>query len=805
MHIISIKDKSKIKNSRFHIYWFLFVICILGICMFAGCSQKDELHQAKKLTEESSNYYNQAVDKYKKLIALGKDTDKLYFNLGRLYFNHGKFNEAVDAFKKSNDLEAKKFLAISNYRMGNFTDALEVFNKYENSDSEYLYFKGLTCEKLNLFDSALEDYKKIVNSEFTPLAIIRINTIEKLAKSQNIKEISPDVYKLLLSAPKAEVYPQAGALILSCDEYIEETKDLREVSSLHYVIKILNERGKQDFSEAKIDYDSTYEKVELEYARTIKPDGSIVEVGARHIRDVSKYLNFPLYSNARVYIISFPEITDGATIEYKLKIHCNKLINNKDFVIPYPVQSTDPIIAANFAVSFPKSNPAAMKILSEAYNNFGAALKPKIEEKDGTVFYRWKFSDIPQIISEADMPPLVEINPSIILSSFKSWKDVYEWWWKLAKDKMLSDDQIKNKVKELTRGLASEEEKLRAIHNFCAQEIRYVAVEYGQAGYEPHQAKDIFRNKYGDCKDQAILLVTMLREAGISAWPLLISTKDYFNLSEDFPSMLFNHCIACVQLKDKIIFMDPTAQTCPFGDLPDGDQDRAVLICQENGYKIARTPLFNPEHNFVKQVTKIKISNDESVFGEKEIYTGGVYNQGQRYWLLYTQPELVEAQLKERIQDFSIGAKLLNYKIKDLDDLNKPVVLEYSFSGPEYLTPAGSLRIMPQLAGLETSLVAKEKRTYPIEFSILDTKETIFEFEIPKTFKIKYIPENVVQDSPWMEFSAEYNNTGNILSFRQKVIFKRNVISENEYFDFKKFYEGLAKKIKQRAVLERVK
>jgi tetratricopeptide (TPR) repeat protein len=785
--------------------WKLVSGCAIVAALFVvGCGVRVNAGP-QELARESAKYYQEAVSGYKKKIAKGQNTQQLYLELGKLYFDHGAFKESAGCFTKTSLPQAKKLLGISYYRLGNFIDALDIFNKYESTEAEYLYYKGLTCEKLNLFDQALKDYRQIKDKEYSLLAGERIETIEKLAKALNIRDVSPEIAKILSTAPKGADYPQAGALILSCDEKIEETKELTEVASLHYVIKILNERGKQDFSEAKVDYDSTYEKVELEYARTIKPDGTIVDVGTRHIRDVSKYLNFPLYSNARVYIISFPEITEGASIEYKLKIYRNKLINKKDFVIPYSLQSTDPIIAADFSLSFPKDNPVAIKILNEKYNASGAKLSPEKEEKEGLVFYRWQFKDIAQMIPESNMPPQAQINPSIILSSFKSWKEIYDWWWGLAKDKIQADEAIREKVKELTRNLASIEEKTRAIYNFCARDIRYVAVEYGQAGYEPHQAADIFRNKYGDCKDQAILLVTMLKEAGVPAWPLLIATKDYYNLNEDFPSMLFNHCIACVSLEGKIIFLDPTAETCPFGDLPDADQDRKVFICQEDDYKIADTPLFAPAHNLVKQVTRIKINKDESMSGEKEIFTYGIYDQGQRYWLLYTQPELIEAQLKEKIQDFSIGAKLKDYSIENLDDLNKPVVLRYSFNGPEYFTAAGQLRIMPQLTGLDTSLVAKERRTYPIDFGILDSKEVVFEIEIPEGFSVKYIPANVAEDSPWMKFSAQYERREKVLSFRQKIEFKKNMVSESEYAPFKDFYESLAKKIKQRVVLEKGK
>ena len=577
------------------------------------------------------------------------------------------------------------------------------------------------------------------------------------------------------------------------------------MSTLHYLIKIFNERGKEEFAEAQVGYDSTYEKVELDFARVIKPDGTVSDVGSRHIRDVSKYTEFPLYSNARVFIISFPEVTEGVIVEYRVKVTNNYLINKKDFNLSYPVQAGEPVLAADFTLKCPKDRPVHLKYLNEKYNSFKVALKPQTEEKEGFLIYKWQFSNIPQITPEPRMPAQVTINPSVLISTFGSWKSIYEWWWQLAKDKIAADNNIKEEVKKIIEGKKNDREKASAIYNFCAQHIRYVAVEYGQAGYEPHSAADIFKNRYGDCKDQAILLVTMLKEAGLVAYPVLIPTKEDYDLDEDFPSAMFNHCIAALLLDGKLIFMDPTAETCSFEDLPAGDQSRHVLVFEEKGYQTKETPLFPAKRNLLKQELKIKVNEDSSITGEKINYSYGIYDQAQRYWLLYTQPELIKETLKEKIQEISIGAKLIQYKIKNPDDLDIPVVLSYDFSGSEYFTAAGPLRLLPQLSGIDTSFVASDTRKYDIDFGILDTKEYLFEIDIPGNFTVKYIPESLSRESPWMDYKLEYQRQDNKIKFKQILELKKTLVQSSDYAVFKKFYEELGRVLKQRIVLEKIK
>ncbi len=794
----------KMINSKFFVMAD-FSAWVLLAALFSGCGNSGGRVSLQEAVQKYEQDYFAAVELYKKSIQEGRDADNLHFELGNLYFGHADFKAAIEEFKKSAHSQAGKMSAISYYRLGDFVETLKIFGEEKNLDDEALYYFGLTCEKLNLFDKALENYRRIKSPGFTGQAKLRLEIIEKQGAQARIQDLDPETALVISGAPSPEKYPQAGAQVLLCDEKVEVTADNKEISSLHYIVKILNERGKEGFSEAHIDYDSTFEKVELEYARTIKPDGTVMEVGSRHLRDVSKYMNFPLYSNARVFIISFPEIAEGASIEYKVKIFRNQLVNKKDFVMGYPVQSSEPVILANFTLVMPENRALSIKTINGAYNYFGAELKPKTEQLAGKTIYRWVFKEIPQIIPENGMPPAVEINPTIILSTFQSWQDVYSWWWVLAKDKIKADSDIKAKVQELTAGAKNDEEKIRAIYNFCAKDIRYVAVEYGQAGYEPHHAADIFRNKYGDCKDQAVLLTAMLNTAGFQAWPVLIGTKEAYNLDENFPCMLFNHAIAAVKFEERLVFLDATAETCSFDDLPPGDQERKVFLCGEDGYKIESTPLYSSGHNLISQSVNIKIAEDESIIAEKAVNCFGVYSQSQRYWLLYTMPEVVREQIAAKAQELSIGAKIESYKVENLNNLDKPVELSYKFRGQEYLIKGGSLRIMPQAGNLEAGLVAKDSRRYPIDFGFLDIKYLELNLLLPANFVIKYIPPDIVEDSPWMKFEALYTPEKGKLVFKQKIELKKNRISEAEYQAFKVFYENLAKLLKQRAVLERKK
>ena len=779
----------------------IFDICILNF--LTGCVQKSQLNEARNYTKQSQTYYQRAIAKYQDLIAQGKDLDQAYFELGLLYYQQGEYELASQNLSKAALPEAKKYRALALYKTNDFIETRDAFKKIDNPDNETLYYHGEVCERLNLYDQALDIYRQVNQEPFKTRAQKRIQLVTRLGENLYLESLSPGLQEIIKTAPAQDGYPNAGALILFCNERAELTSENTAVFFEHFLIKILNERGKQNFSEIVISYDSTYEKVELEYARTIRPDGLVVPVGSRHIRDVSKYLNFPLYSNVRARIISFPEVTQGCIIEYKYKVYRNQLISEDDFVLSYSVQEAEPVIQAKFRLVIPLEKSLHYKILNSDYNKFQAKLEPVIEEYPEYKEYLWEFQDIPAIIPEANMPPNSKINPIILISTFDSWQEIYDWWWNLAKDKIQADQAIKEKVRDLTQGLETTLEKVRAIYNFCAEDIRYVAVEYGQAGHEPHKATDIFFNKYGDCKDQAILMITMLREIGVEGYPVLIGTDDYLNLEEDFPSVNFNHCIATVKLDEDLVFLDPTCSTCSFGNLPAGDQERKTLIFTDTDYKIKDTPLYPARHNSVNRTLKIQISPDETIQAERRVATAGVYDASQRFWLKYSTEDAISESLKQAIQGITPASRLIEYDIENLDDLNKNVILNYSFSGREYWFKTSDLRIFPQLAFLDTSIVAKHLRRYPLDLGLPSIKETELDVILPQQFKLEYLPVNFKQSSAWLDLSVEYNVKGNHLYFKQTIQTKKRYILLSEYLKFKEFLENISTKIRERVIFKR--
>ena len=286
------------------------------LIFLSGCSA--DLENAKYLAGKSQAAYVRAVASFQRLLAKNKKNDSVRLELARLYSGRGDYDSAIAVLKGSESQKSKMLLAIAFYKSGDYTQALNLFEKLGKiQDGEYLYYYGLTCKKHNLYEQALEALSRIKDQEYAPKAQGLIKSIQGSAQ-EYLQNITPELKEAIINTDQ-EKYPLAGAVIILVDEDIRLLKDDTVVSEERFIVKILNERGQKDFSEIVIGYDSTYEKVEIEYARTILPDGRVITVGEKDTRDVSLYLNFPLYSNARARIISMPEIAEGSIVEYKVR------------------------------------------------------------------------------------------------------------------------------------------------------------------------------------------------------------------------------------------------------------------------------------------------------------------------------------------------------------------------------------------------------------------------------------------------------------------------------------------------------
>lgn len=400
-------------------FFFLFIL--------EGCTG---IFQAERYFKKARLLESRAESIYRAYLKKFPAQKSLVIRLAWMYYQKGRFEEALELIKNIEKEPVYKLKAMIYSRLQRYTEALEYFRKIkEDKDSEFLYLYGLTLEEKNLFTQAILKFQAVKDSPYREKATKRLFLLENLVKEENL----PDYLEgLIKKAPSEEDFPDASSVILFCKETKEITRENTSIFTIHMIVKILNDRGREKWGEVELDYDSTYQRLELEFARTITPEGKIIYAGRKNIRDVARYLNFPLYSNVRARIISMPEVLAGSIIEYKARIYNSRLINDKDFSIIYYLKESDPISLATFKLILPEEREVNFLTLNRKYLPQGISLKPEVFQEEDKKIYLWKFKDIPQLLPEDNMVPPSFVNPAIVISSFSSWDEFYQWWKKLG-------------------------------------------------------------------------------------------------------------------------------------------------------------------------------------------------------------------------------------------------------------------------------------------------------------------------------------------------------------------------------------
>ena len=176
---------------------------------------------------------------------------------------------------------------------------------------------------------------------------------------------------------------------------------------------------------------------------------------------------------------------------------------------------------------------------------------------DGAIDYRWEVANVPRMFDEPSMPPYEMVLQRLYVSTLPDWQAVSKWYWNLSQPHLeATTPEMEKTVDELTAGAKTDMDKIKAVFYHVSKKIRYMGLtpEKDRPGFEPHDVKLTFDKKYGVCRDKAALLVSMLREAGLNAYPVLINVG--VKRDAEVPDPDFNHAIVGVEIENRGICPD---------------------------------------------------------------------------------------------------------------------------------------------------------------------------------------------------------------------------------------------------------
>jgi hypothetical protein len=351
-------------------------------------------------------------------------------------------------------------------------------------------------------------------------------------------------------------------------------------------------------------------------------------------------------------------------------------------------------------------------------------------------------------------------------------------------------------VDSLTKGLTTDLEKIDTIFGWVQSNIKYIAFEDGINGYVPRPSNMVITNRYGDCKDMGNLLVEMLTHAGVSgahvAW---VGTRDIPYLMSEIPSPLTcNHVICVVDRPGGgYYYLDATDSQGTYELPPSSIQAKELLIHEGlDKFVIHAVPMVEPQKNFFKTHLKYRLDEDDSIRG-----TGIDYYFGyERSDLTYNLQNLNNDDLKEYVKDLALGGynryTLGEYSIENLKNKSKELVLKYDFSVDNFLIRDNEeLIVNPMLFQPRISKYNIEDHSLTRYKEYARNVMYLYEFEIPKGYTVKHLPEDVLLNHNNFNFKGTFEIVDNVIVVTLEYDYHLLEIPTELYEDWNEFSDAI--------------
>ncbi len=533
-------------------------------------------------------------------------------------------------------------------------------------------------------------------------------------------------------------------------------------------------------------YEADRQVVQLRGARIFRADGKIdeaVESGEGSADDPS----IAMYTSARTFYVQFPRLEPGDVVELRYRVDDvtprNEFGNYFGEIVA--LQGGEPVANAEYVLITPKAR-------TFYFDQNIPGLKQTSALSGNERIYRFAAQDLPALSPEPAMPPWPEVLGSVHVSTYENWDDLGRWYWGLIKDQFDLDDETRKLARKITVGKKSEVDKVKAVYDWVTRNTRYVALEFGIYGYKPRRCVQTVARGWGDCKDKATVIVTLLKELGIPATIAVTRTR----MRGDFRSKIasfapFDHAIAYVPSLD--LYLDGTAEHTGIYELPKMDIGAVVLLVNDGRAKLARIPAADPEKNYLRRELTIDLDAKGAARLEVDYATAG-YNAAtwrDAYSGEATRRERMTRDLAGDFPGAAINEGPLGIQTSDLTNPEEPVKIKVRASAPGFARNEGDTLSMPVTSGfrLTPNYASLSQRRQPVELIAFTTLEDTYRIKLPPGAKLASLPENAEGTSAFGSFSLKVESLRGEVVVRSRLAIHVSRIEPKDYQAWKRFCE----------------
>ncbi len=495
--------------------------------------------------------------------------------------------------------------------------------------------------------------------------------------------------------------------------------------------KVLTEKGKRNNHDQALFYMLPYFDVQVVKLEVIKPGGEVTVVDvAANSKDMidDSQMSMNIYDpNSKILKVNIPSVEPGDTVHSIVRTTTHRAIIPGEFSDDNVFEGIGLIRHLTYDVYEPGEKPLQRIAIR---NEVPGTVKHTTEKlADNISLQHWEVNDVPRMFPEPNMPSDVLVLQRLLISTTPDWQTISKWYYNTCRPHLDTiTPEMKKDVADLTAGAKTDDERIKAVFYQVAQKVRYMGLtpEKDRPGFEPHDVRLTYENKYGVCRDKAALLVSLLEQAGFKTYPVLVNVGT--KRDKDVPSPDFNHAIVSVQLEPgKYLLMDPTAENTK-DLLPSYECDQSFLVCRPEGETILTSPIIPPEENMMTVKTTGTLDARGRLEAKSTIAFDGINDNEYREAFSRMKPDDERRFFERALKRTMPGARIKSLKIlpEDVMDVSQALRAELEFSDTG-MTADGNGKAVVSLPWISKEMgvvnfvlagTGLEKRKYPLRTEI---------------------------------------------------------------------------------------
>jgi transglutaminase-like putative cysteine protease len=624
--------------------------------------------------------------------------------------------------------------------------------------------------------------------------------------------IAPDWMRQVAAKPPGSYPSDTKAVVLVEDATANVTGPGEMEFSLRRVVRILRPEGRQ---EGKLSvYLGSGDKLLGVHAWTIDRDGREYEIKDKEFIEVSPFSE-ALYTDIKYRAAEAPAANPGSVIAFEYTVRRRTWMDQLHWFF----QEDIPVADARLTLQLPSG---------WEYKASWANQKERPAAQLGPNRWQWACSDLAGIPEERRRPAEQALAGHLELAFYPpagsvnlgTWKAIGDWYYHLTDGRRANNADIAAKVQQVTAGAATFDAKIKALSRFLQTDVRYVEIAIGIGGYQPHPAPDVFRSRYGDCKDKVTLLSTMLADVDINSEYVLVDTERGV-VKPDVPSTLFNHAILAIELpadtkpdayrsvvatkagKQYLIF-DPTDEYTPIGNLRSALQGSYALLVARTGGELIRLPVLLPDTNRFDRDGKFVLQADGSLSGTLVERRTGDHAVRERMWMSHANEaermKMVDHYLEESLKNVSVQ----NAKFGDANAHDKELTQEFQIAVQNYAQHSGPLLLVRvRVVGDKNFTLDWAKRKFPVELAGTTLEKDVYEIQLPPGYTVDDLPDPMQIDVGFASYKSKFESVGSALRYSREYVVRDPYISSDHLADLRKFESMIAEDENANAVLKK--